>query len=155
MIVSIEPAVESEVPEILCIMAFANMHHVPSEEMPDLDWRCFFVARLDGAMAGAAGYRILDDTSAKTTLMAVDPACRGYGIGMLLQERRMRTLFEKGIRKLTTNADRPETIRWYQKHFGYRVVGSLKKVHEFGHPDIHEWTTLETDLVEWGKRAAN
>jgi ribosomal-protein-alanine N-acetyltransferase len=152
MEVVIEPAKESDVPVILDIMKTANMHNVPSPEMPDLDWRCYFVAKMEGKIIGAAGYKILSDTKAKTTLMVVHPEYRRFGIGRMLQERRMLAMSEQGIEKLETNADIPETIAWYKKHFGYREVGKLKKVHEFGRPDIDEWTTLQTGLSEWKKK---
>ena len=151
MNISIEPAAERDVPAILEIMETANMHYVPSPEMPELDWRCFFVARVEGKVVGAAGYKILSATEAKTTLMAVHPDFRKHGIGRLLQERRMLAISEQRIEKLITNADIPETIEWYKKHFGYKEIGKLKKLHEFGRPDIDEWTTLQTDLVEWKK----
>jgi ribosomal-protein-alanine N-acetyltransferase len=141
----IGPAREEDIPEILEIMKTANMHNVPSPEMPELDWKCFFVARKDGKIVGAAGYKILSDTKAKTTLMVVHPEYRRFGIGRMLQERRMLAMSEQGV-------DIPETIVWYKKHFGYREVGKLKKVHEFGRPDIDEWTTLETNLSEWIKK---
>lgn len=149
MRISIEPATERDLPLILEVMKTANMQDVPSPEMPELDWKCFFVARADGVVVGAAGYRVLSATEAKTTLLAVHPDYRRYGIGRALQERRMLTLAEKGIWTLTTNADIPETIAWYKKHFGYRETGKLKKLHDFGRPDIDEWTTLQTDLAKW------
>ena len=149
--ISIEPAGEKDIPEILEMMKTANMHNVPSPEMPELDWKCFFVARIEGKLVGAAGYKILSPTEAKTTLMTVYPEYRKHGIGRLLQERRMLALCEKGIEVLVTNADIPETIEWYKKHFGYREIGKLKKIHEFGRPDIDKWTTLQTDLVKWRK----
>ena len=152
MEVMIEIAREEDIPAILEIMKTANMHHVPSPEMPDLDWRCFFVAKMDGRIVGAAGYRITSRTEAKTTLMSVLPDFRKYGIGRALQTRRMRALCEQGIETLITNADIPETIEWYKKHFGYKEIGKLKKVHEFGRPDIDEWTTLQTDLSEWKRK---
>lgn len=152
MNIVIEPARESDVPIILDIMKTANMHNVPSPEMPDLDWRCFFVAKLDGKIVGAAGYKLLSDTKAKTTLMVVNPDYRRFGIGRMLQEKRMLAISEQGIRTLITNADIPETIAWYKKHFGYREIEKLKKLHEFGRADIDEWTTLETDLTEWRKK---
>lgn len=142
----IEPAKESDAAAILAIMATANMHYVPSEEMPDLDWRCFFIALYDGMLVGAAGYRITSPDSAKTTLMAVLPQYRKFGIGRALQLRRMQALREQGVKTLITNADLPETIAWYKKHFGYRETGKLKKVHEFGSKLIDEWTTLQTEL---------
>ena len=149
MTVTIDPAEEKDVPAILEIMKTANMHYVPSPEMPDLDWRCFFVAKVEGKIAGAAGYKILSATEAKTTLMVVHPDYRRFGMGKALQERRMRAMRDQGIKTLTTNADIPATIAWYKKHFGYREVGKIKKLHEFGRPDIDEWTTLRTDLEEW------
>jgi len=149
MAVTIEPAEEKDVPAILEIMKTANMHYVPSPEMPDLDWRCFFIARVEGKIAGAAGYKILSPNEAKTTLMVVHPEYRRFGIGRALQERRMRAMREQGIKTLTTNADIPETIAWYQRHFGYKEIGKIKKMHEFGRPDIDEWTTLRTDLENW------
>jgi ribosomal-protein-alanine N-acetyltransferase len=149
MNITIEPACENDVPVILDIMKTANMHNVPSPEMPELDWRCFFVAKVDRETVGAAGYKILSENEAKTTLMVVHHDYRRFGIGRLLQEKRMLVLSDKGVKTLITNADIPETIAWYKKHFGYREVGKLKKVHEFGRPDIDEWTTLQSNLSEW------
>ncbi len=151
MEILIEPAKEQDIPEIMEILKTANMHYIPSPEMPELDWKCFFVARVDGKIVGAAGYKILSETEAKTTLMAVHPDYRCHGIGMKLQEKRMMILIEKGIKKLTTNSDIPETIEWYKKHFGYKEIGKIKKIHEFSRPDIDEWTTIQTDLIEWLK----
>ena len=54
MNIVIEPAREIDVPVILDIMKTANMHNVPSPEMPDLDWRCYFVAKLDGKIMNGA-----------------------------------------------------------------------------------------------------
>ena len=147
--ITLEPASEGDIPAILEVMRHANMHHVPSAEMPELDWRHFFVAKADGKIVGAAGYKILSEKEAKTTLMAVDPEYRRHGIGRALQARRMQALKEKGIKFLLTNADIPETIEWYKKYFGYKEIGKLKKLHEFGRPDIDEWTTLQTDLADW------
>ena len=50
-----------------------------------------------------------------------------------------------GAKKVVTNADRPKSINWYKKQ-GYVEVGSYPKIHEFGLPDVHEWTTLELML---------
>jgi ribosomal-protein-alanine N-acetyltransferase len=59
---------------------------------------------------------------------------------------------DEGALTLTTNADIPETIAWYKRHFGYVEVGREKKKHEFGRADVHEWTTLRTDLADWRRR---
>ena len=81
--------------------------------------------------------------------MVVDQRYRGWGVGKMLQQRRMEEMLCRGVQKLTTNADLPETIAWYQKHFGYRKVGMLQKLHDFGDPDIDQWTTLEVNLATW------
>jgi ribosomal-protein-alanine N-acetyltransferase len=134
---------------IFRVLAFANFHHVPSAEMPVFDLADVFVAEMDGAIVGVAGYALLGDGRGKTTLMAVDPAYRRFGIGSRLQVLRMRAMREAGCRTITTNADLPDTIAWYKRNFGYREVGTLAKVHEFGDPQRDHWTTLECDLAAW------
>jgi ribosomal-protein-alanine N-acetyltransferase len=146
----IRRATEADRPAIMEVLRSANMHHVPSAEMPELDLACCGVAEAEGRIVGMGGYKIMSGTEAKTTLMAVLPSHRGWGIGNALQSWRMKELLEKGIRLLTTNADRPETISWYKKHFGYREIGTLAKLHEFGHPGIARWTTLQVNLFSWG-----
>jgi len=147
-----EKAREGDMPQIMDLLELANMHHIPSEEMPELDWRCCFVARDGARLAGMSGYKVLSPTEGKTTLMVVHPDYRRRGIGQRLQALRLRAMARAGIKVVTTNADLPRTIAWYKKHFGYREVGRLKKVHEFGDPDIDAWTTLELDLEDWAKR---
>jgi len=134
---------------ILRVLAFANMHHVPSPEMPSLDLERFFVAEVDGQVVGCSGYAVLENGDGKTTLMAVDPALRGKNIGKRLQELRMLEMREQGCPRVITNADRPETIRWYKRHFGYEEIGTLAKEHEFGLPDVHHWTTMAADIDHW------
>jgi ribosomal-protein-alanine N-acetyltransferase len=134
---------------IFRVLGFANFHHVPSAEMPVFDLADVFVAEMDGVIVGVAGYTLLGEGRGKTTLMAVDPAFRRYGIGSRLQVLRMRAMREAGCRSVTTNADLPDTIAWYKRNFGYREVGTLAKVHEFGDPQRDHWTTLECDLEAW------
>lgn len=143
---TINPAGAGDRESILNVMQPFNMHHVPSVEMEELDLSCFFVARLRGMIVGAAGYKILGPGRGKTTLLGVLPEYSGMGIGKALQQQRMRVMHAAGVKKLTTNADRPDTILWYKKHFGYREVGRLKKLCSFGIEDVDHWTTLETDL---------
>jgi len=145
----IEPAVPADIPAMLAVLEHANMHRVPCREMPEFDHRLYFVARDGDCIVGLCGYRILSETEGKTTLMAVDPACRGRGLGMRLQARRLRVMARQGIRTVTTNTDLPATIAWYKKHFGYEEVGKVKKLHEFSDPDVDEWTTLRMDLSAW------
>lgn len=143
---TIEKAVPGDREAILAVMRHYNMHHVPSVEMDELDLDCFFVAKMNGCIVGAAGYRLLEPGRGKTTLLGVLPEYSGYGIGKALQQRRMEVMHRAGVRTLTTNADRPDTILWYRKHYGYRPVGTLRKLCSFGLEDVGHWTTLETDL---------
>ena len=148
---TIEKAKEENKQEIFRLLKQANMHYIPSEEMPGLTYENYFVAKDNGNIVGFCGYKTLSKHDAKTELMVVDNQARGKGIGYALQLRRMEDMLNKGIRKLTTNSDLPESINWYKKHFGYSEVGKLKKIHEFGDPNIDEWITLQVDLIIWDK----
>jgi len=142
----IEKASPDDYSAILDIMEIWNMHHVPSEEMPELDISCFFVARVSGHIAGAAGYKLLSPEKGKTTLLGIRPEFSGMGLGRALQDARLEAMYAKGIKRVETNADRQETIIWYKKHYGYHQTGSLKKVCDFSLSDVNHWTTLEMDL---------
>ena len=134
---------------MLDVLKTVNMHRVPSPEMDDFDVGRWYVAESEGRVIGVAGFRLLRSGRAplgKTTLLAVAPEERERGIGRALQELRMRLLRDAGAERVLTNADRPETIAWYERHFGYRRVGEVRKLHEFGLPDVDSWTTLEASL---------
>ncbi len=142
----IEKAPAESLEEVLAVMRPWNMHHVPSPEVEELDLTCMFVARVDGRVVGVAGYELLAGNRGKTTLMGVLPEFLGTGIGRALQDARLRAMAASGVTTVTTNADRPSSIRWYKKHYGYREVGTVEKMHPFGDPTIDRWTTLELDL---------
>lgn len=142
----IEKASQDDREAILKVMEPWNMHHVPSEEMDELDLSCFFVARVSGKVAGAAGYKLLSSEKGKTTLLGIRPEFSGMGLGRALQDARLEAMYALGVKRVVTNADRPETIIWYKKHYGYREIGSLKKVCDFSLSDVDHWTTLEMDL---------
>jgi ribosomal-protein-alanine N-acetyltransferase len=151
---SIEPAEPGDREAILEVMRPANMHHVPSPEMKELDLECFFLARVGGRVVGAAGYEVLAGGRGKTTLLAVLPDYGGRGIGAALQEARLGAMHRLGVTRVTTNADRPETIGWYKRRFGYSEVGELAKVAPFGDPRIDRWITLELDLDDYMNRSS-
>jgi N-acetylglutamate synthase-like GNAT family acetyltransferase len=133
---------------ILRVLECANFHNVPSPEMPELDIELFFVAEVAGTIVGVAGYKVTADGEGKTTLMAVEPAYRGEGVGEQLQRLRMDAMRGLGCTYVITNADRPPTIAWYKRKFGYREIGTLAKLHEFGDPGVDRWTTMQADLRE-------
>ena len=145
---SIRYAREGDVPEILKIFKHYNMHHIPSPEMPELNVKFLYVAEMEGNIVGAAGFKILTPEIGKTTLLAVSPAFNNQGIGLALQAKRLQAMIALGCEKVITNADRPKTIQWYKKHFGYQEVGAEKKIHSFGDPRVDYWTTLEANLTE-------
>lgn len=134
---------------ILRVLETSNMHRIPSAEMHDLDVGWWYVAEVDGEIVGVGGWELQDrggELVGKTTLLTVKPDVRIGGIGRALQELRMGMMRDAGASRVITNADRPRVIEWYQREFGYRKVGSVPKVMEFGLPDVHEWTTLEAPL---------
>ncbi|NTW56576.1 MAG: GNAT family N-acetyltransferase [Chlorobiaceae bacterium] len=137
--------------QIMNIMEYWNMHHIPSPEMDSLDLSCFFIARISGTIAGAAGYKIIGPEEGKTTLLGIIPEFAGMGLGRELQFARLEAMYNEGVRKVTTNADRPETILWYKKHYGCKEVGKLGKLCEFGLPEVDHWTMLEMDLDAYMK----
>ena len=115
-------------------------------ERSGLDEANAFVAVQGGAIVGTAGFLELDDEVAETASLAVDPAQRGSGVGYLLQEARLAEMRRRGFRRVRTETDRPETIRWYVEKFGYRKIGTNPKKHPFSLPDVDEWTVLELEL---------
>lgn len=146
---AIERATAEDRAAVLEVMRPWNMHHVPSPEMEELDLTCFFVARSGNRVVGAAGYKVLSQTVGKTTLLGVLPEYAGNGIGKALQDARLGAMASLGIARVITNADRAETINWYKRRYGYREVGTLKKLHSFGDVSIDHWTTLELDLKNY------
>lgn len=67
-----------------------------------LDLRSFFVAELAETIIGVAGFSVAGATG-KTTLMAVNPAHRGLGVGERLHELRMLVMRERGCAAAVTN----------------------------------------------------
>ncbi len=134
-------------PRILEILRSANFHRIGGSEMPQFPLEDCFVADLGDRVAGVAGYRILDATTAKTTLLTVDPAFRGRGIGTLLQHTRMNYLRQQGIKTLYTNCDDPAVIAWNIRLFGFRPTGKrIPKTGPYGRKEADAWTHLKADL---------
>jgi uncharacterized protein (DUF849 family)/N-acetylglutamate synthase-like GNAT family acetyltransferase len=148
----IEKAGPDDLPQILEVMRPWNMHHYPSPEMEALDANSFFVAKVKGKIIGASGYTLLSQTLGKTTLLAVLPEYSGWGIGEELQNVRLKHMHQVGVKKVTTNADRPRVISWYIRRYRYKKIGTLKKLCSYGDPEIDSWTTLELDLDAYIRR---
>lgn len=147
--VRIRPMHPEDKPAVMALLRKWDMAPRLGEEGVErsgLDERNAFVAVQDGAIVGTAGFIELDDEIAETASLAVDPAQRGSGIGQLLQDARLDEMRRRGFRRVRTETDRPETIRWYIDKFGYRKIGTNPKKHPFSLPDVDEWTVLELEL---------
>lgn len=118
----------------------------PEPEETGLGIGSTFVAIVEGSIVGVSSYVLRGDGWAETASLAVDPAWRGKGVGESLQRARIEELKTLGIRHVKTEADRPESIAWYLRKFGYRIAGTAPKKHKFGLEDVPHWTVLVLDL---------
>jgi len=133
--------------DILAILRAANFHRLGGVEMRDFPLADCFVARAQGRVVGVAGYELLDPATAKTSLLAVDPAWRGRGVGTRLQQARIDYLRGRGVRRLYTNCDDERVIAWNRREFGFRTTGrTIAKAHSFGRTDRDRWINLRLDL---------
>lgn len=90
----------------------------------------FLVAEEDGKVAGYAGLlKVLDEGD--VTNIAVEPGCRGRGIGTGLLERLMEKGREKGIRSFTleVRVSNETAIHMYEK-LGFVSEGIRKRFYE-------------------------
>lgn len=136
--------------EILACWGMAPVGASPARPDPErsgLEAGRTLVASVQGSVVGVASYVIESERLAVTESLAVDPAWIGKGVGEQLHRARLAALRLQGIEKVRTEADRPQTIAWYVRHFGYRIVGTVPKKHVFGMENVAEWTVLELDLA--------
>lgn len=136
--------------EIIKVLKSWNLHKIPSPEAEDIDFSCFFIAKVEDRIVGVSGYKILSNTEGKTRLLAVYPELQGTGIGKALQDIRLETMFQKGIKKVFTYPDRADINLWYKKHYGYVEKGKRKKLSDHGSSDPYT-TILELDLISYMK----
>jgi N-acetylglutamate synthase-like GNAT family acetyltransferase len=142
-------------PDLDAVTAILALYHMapvaPGPQVPDpertgLDLDRTFVAVAGGGIVGVASFIVLGEGWAETASLAVHPDWRGKGVGERLQRARLAEMKALGIRHVRTEADRPETIAWYVRKFGYRIVGTAPKKHAFSLPDVASWTLLTLDL---------
>jgi N-acetylglutamate synthase-like GNAT family acetyltransferase len=141
---------------VIAILARWNMAPVPlSPNVPDserLDLAAdgtAIVAVVGDRIVGVASYVLHSGRRAETASLAVDPAWRGTGVGAKLQLARLAELKARGVEEIFTETDRPDVIDWYIRKFGYRIVGTRRKKHDFSLRDVDHWTILELDLRDW------
>ena len=140
---------------VMDILAKWNMAPVtPSKETPDPERSTIkigntFVAVSDDKVVGVGSYLEVDDDVAETASLAVDPLYKGKGIGFRLQVARLKEMKDRGFLRVRTETDRPKTIQWYVRKFGYRKIGQNPKKHAFSLANVNVWTVLELDLDEF------
>jgi len=175
---SVRPARESDLPGILAVLSHYNFKVLTPvdgafvddgmpesiklyNEVSELNLGDGFVAEHDGNIVGFAHFKKYDDTTAKTTLISVDPAYAGRDFGKALQKARMEKAWSRGYSKMITFCDNPKACEWYRRHFGYEITGSGENCHRlhfiptaqgtvwgvhYGFYDNPTVAVLETDL---------
>ena len=137
---------ESDREGILAVLRTANFDAIGSSEMPEFPLSDCFIAVAGKTIVGVGGYRILDADTAKTTLLAVDPAWRGRGIGTRLQTVRLEVMKAKGVKRIYTNTDDDAVIAWLERRHGFRRSGErIAKLRPFGRADKDHWVNMVWD----------
>lgn len=132
---------------VMQMLKDANFHRIGGPEMRRFEPDDCFVAELGDRVVGVAGYAVLDELTAKTTLLAVDRSVRRQGIGSALQHHRLNYLRKRGVQSVYTNCDDPEVVAWNCRHFGFRPTGRMiPKEEPFGRSDRDAWTNLRLEL---------
>lgn len=137
----------------LAILAEWNMapvaasDEVPNPERSRLDIAKTFVAQANDSLVGVASYIHHSPSVAETASLAVSPTVKGSGVGFRLQCARLAQMKRLGVCTVRTETDRPDTIEWYVRKFGYRIVGTAPKKHAFSLLNVSKWTVLELDLA--------
>ena len=144
-----------DLPEAMALLDRWSMAPTPdlaNAERSGIEIDHAFVAVDDrGCLVGVGSYLLHSDELAETASLAVSPGVKGSGVGGCLQVARLEEMLARGVRRVRTETDRPETIAWYLRKFGYCIVGSNPKKHAFSLPDVDSWTVLELDLIEWAR----
>lgn len=148
---TIENASPQDKDDIIKVLMSWNLHHIPSPEADEIDFSCFFVAKVQDKIIGVSGYKLLGDNQGRTRSLAVYPEFQGTGIGKVLQDTRIEAMYNAGVKTVYTDIDRPETILWYKKHYGYKEIGQRKKRSQHGSLDTDYAAMLELDLDKYMK----
>ena len=153
--ISIRKMIKNDTSQILEILNKWNMApSEPSKENPDPERTSLLIENtfvaVDGEkIVGVCSYIVLSEELAETASLAVNPDYRGTGLGFLLQKARLQEMTERGIKIVRTETDRPATIAWYIRKFGYRLIGKNPKKHNFSLADVDHWTILELNLDDY------
>ena len=145
--ISIRRPTQFDWPRVMELLETANFHKIGGLEMHRFLPENCFVADMDDTVVGVAGYELLREQIAKTTLLVVAPEARGQGVATALQRRRLDYLYDQGIRTVFTNCDDDRVIAWNCRHFGFRPTGRvIPKEESYGRSDRSFWTNLRLEM---------
>ncbi len=159
MAVHIRKMVDSDRADVTRLLAHWNIAPLaPSKDVPEPERTELIVENTHVAVDGARIVGVISFIQRSPTLgegasFVLDPDYRGQGIGEQLGDASRQEMYERGIRRSRSEADRPETIRWLL-HRGHRIVGTVPKRHAFGAADVDHWTCFEIDLEPPGRKGA-
>lgn len=121
----------------------------PEPERSYIHMQNAFVACHGDRIVGVCSYMDRTEELAETANLAVDPAYRGKGIGFRLQRARLYEMKKRGFKRVRTETDRPETIRWYMRKFGYTIIKKIEKKCKCSLEHVDYWTRMEMDLEKY------
>ena len=151
MSIQIRRMLPSDLEQVMRLLAHWNIAPVePSREVPvpertEIIVGNTYVATDDGRIVGVCSFFQHSPTLGEVASLGVDPAYHRRGVGDQLGLAMRHAMYALGIRKVRSESDRPETIKWLVGR-GHRIVGTVPKRHAFGSSDVGEWTVLEYDL---------
>jgi len=151
----------ADLDQVMQLLALWNIapqsptEEIPAPERTNIIIDNTFVAEDAGKIVGVRSFIQLTATEAEGASMAVDPAYQRLGLGRALALAGWRVMWERGIRKIRSETDRQEVVKWLTRDYGYRIVGTAAKRHAFGNTNADHWTVLELDLDETVIRLAS
>lgn len=152
MTITIRKMQPSDYPFVMELLAHWNIaplaptRDIPHPERTEIIVENSHVA-LDGTrIVGVCSFIQHSPTLAEGASLALDPAYRGRRVGEKLLSAGRRCMYQRGIRTVRSESDRPAAIRWLVGRMGYRIAGTAPKRHAFGSPEVGQWTVLELDL---------
>jgi ribosomal-protein-alanine acetyltransferase len=111
----------------------------------------FLAAEVGGRVVGEAialVRRHKQSVSGRTYSLAVDPACRGKGIGERLMRAMIDELGRRGARRiyLEVEASNVAAQRLYQR-MGFKIIGTLSGYYGEGRDGVHMMLETETTAI--------
>ena len=115
-------AFENYAKEIRKEDSVAALHETDAQILSDIRSKHVYICEVDGAVAGAVRFEVLQDGIAYLSRLAVDPEYQSLGIGGLLLEKVRRECVSLGVHAITlhTASRMRSTVAFYLKN-GYYI----------------------------------